>query len=365
MFHATNFTESSVNVLPLETLMKTSLMLWEKLPYFRIDPKTAGPQELGQVATMLADQTFVERFGEERRPDFEGHSPEQVAAWMFNAVSVEWFGLWGDLAFPRIQMSHSFAAMLMATTISPKEIEHVEAPWPAFMIEVPEGLLPITVKGETKHIRRIHVTSSFLPGSLSTRWWAIWMVGTGVEIYRVGPLAEAAVPRPKTELAKVPLVKIDDPNRSEPRDHPVGNNDEELAEFWEGYDNAEEDRLAVLAGRLVIGACVFMTERANFTEKLVKPNVNLSAYARRLGKKPESRVYTVGKPVKLDFRLAVKSFLEGRRASLTAQSLVAGHHKRQAHGPNSSLRKWIFVEPYWRGPEDGAIVVRPHVGGDP
>lgn len=23
--------------------------------------------------------------------------------------------------------------------------------------------------------------------------------------------------------------------------------------------------------------------------------------------------------------------------------------------------KWIHVEPYWRGPEEGAVAVRPHV----
>ena len=49
-----------------------------------------------------------------------------------------------------------------------------------------------------------------------------------------------------------------------------------------------------------------------------------------------------------------------RRSAPSVQTLVRGHWKHQPHGKGRSERKYIFVEPYWRGPEDAPITVRPH-----
>lgn len=367
MFHATNFTESTKSQFSLEKLMRTSLMLWEKLPAFNLDPKTATAEDISYLAGLMADQAYESRFGEARTAEFKGMPLENIAAWMMTAICTQWFGQWGDLAFPRIQMSHSFASMLMATTISPKEIPNVEAPWPAFLIEVPQGLLPLPLKdGTLSHITRVHVTSHFLPTHLKNpRWWSFWLTGMGVEILRAGPLEESVIARTKKALTATPFRRVPEGFRAadEPKDLGLVEGDEE--EFWDGYDLGLEDRISTLLGRLVIGACVFMTNRAHYQEKVTRLERSLLPHAARSGKKPESRVYTVGRPIKIDFRLAIKAYLEGKRGPLTVQSLVAGHHKRQAHGPGGVDRKWVFIEPYWRGPEDGPILVRPHVGEDP
>lgn len=361
MFHATNFTESTKSQFSLEKLMRTSLMLWEKLPYFNVNPKAATAEDISYVAGNMADQAYESRFGSKRTSEFAGMPQEHIAMWMLSAVCTQWFGLWGDLAFPRIQMSHSFAAQLMATTISAKEIPNVEAPWPAFLIEVPQGLLPLKLANGTETcITRVHVTSHFLPTHMTqARWWSFWLTGMGVEIIRAGYLEEAVIPRGKRELEKQALKRVPETEYPwEPKDIRVGDDEE----FWEGYDRNQEERISTLLGRLVIGACVFMTERANYTEKAVRMDRSLAPFAVRASKKPESRVFTVGKPVKVDFRLAVKSYIEGKRGPLTVQSLVAGHHKWQPHGAGSTQRKWIMIDPYWRGPEDSPILVRPHVG---
>jgi hypothetical protein len=49
---------------------------------------------------------------------------------------------------------------------------------------------------------------------------------------------------------------------------------------------------------------------------------------------------------------------EGR--PLTLRIRVAGHWKFQPHGPERSLRKQIFVEPYWKGPLDGPQALPVH-----
>jgi hypothetical protein len=50
---------------------------------------------------------------------------------------------------------------------------------------------------------------------------------------------------------------------------------------------------------------------------------------------------------------------EGRTVTVRVQ--VQGHWKNQPYGPKSSLRKRLFVSPYWRGPELGDVSTPIHV----
>jgi hypothetical protein len=52
-----------------------------------------------------------------------------------------------------------------------------------------------------------------------------------------------------------------------------------------------------------------------------------------------------------DVRQAMRDYAAGVRGSPSVRSLVRGHYKRQAHGPNRSDRRLIWISPYWRGPD--------------
>lgn len=78
--------------------------------------------------------------------------------------------------------------------------------------------------------------------------------------------------------------------------------------------------------------------------------------AREARGEPTSWTYVLGGNVRVDVRSAVRDYVERGGSPPSVQSLVRGHWKRQPHGPELSLRKWIHVEPYWRGPEDAPIV---------
>lgn len=57
-------------------------------------------------------------------------------------------------------------------------------------------------------------------------------------------------------------------------------------------------------------------------------------------------------------------YVAGRRGGkLSTQHMVRGHYKMQRHGEGGAQRKWIHVEPYWRGDENAPIAVRSHVLG--
>lgn len=364
MFHLTNFTESSVSHEPLDTLMREALGL---------DAFVQREGAEDELAVSAACQRFAEGMFRHARglpddadiqPILTGADPdpEPVATWAMFGNRAHWLAKWARSAFPRVRLSHSYAAMLMATTISPREIGHVEAPWPSFVLEVPEGLLPLRlVDGFETHISRIHVNSHLLPTAYAdSRWWGLEMAGRAIEIHRGGPLAEAVLPPPKKGSNSLVVAAGE---RTELADLSVG----DYADFWGGYDQGAEDRVALLAGRLVVGACVLLTERANFVERAARvASPALAREMRRIGHEPETRVYTLGRPVKVDFRPAVAAYLSGFAKTLSVQSLVGGHHKHQPYGPNGQDRKWIFVEPYWRGPEDAPILLRPHdVGPTP
>src|SRR5271154_5387838 len=50
---------------------------------------------------------------------------------------------WADCGFPQIVVGHRYAAALMATHIPEEVLSYVRPPWPAFFIELPDGMLPI------------------------------------------------------------------------------------------------------------------------------------------------------------------------------------------------------------------------------
>jgi len=43
------------------------------------------------------------------------------------------------------------------------------------------------------------------------------------------------------------------------------------------------------------------------------------------------------------------------------RELIPGHWKMQPYGPNNSLRKYIHIDPYWRGPKDAPIKYTHHI----
>jgi hypothetical protein len=67
--------------------------------------------------------------------------------------------------------------------------------------------------------------------------------------------------------------------------------------------------------------------------------------------------------VEIDLRQNMRDYLEGRSKKsfkVTTQFPVHGHWRWQPYGPKSSLRRRQWIEPYWKGPEDGVIPVRTH-----
>lgn len=64
--------------------------------------------------------------------------------------------------------------------------------------------------------------------------------------------------------------------------------------------------------------------------------------------------FRVGRPIKLsrELRLAIDNGLAGRTWKLSARFIVRGHWRNQVHGPQRSLRRRQWIQPFWKGPEN-------------
>lgn len=119
----------------------------------------------------------------------------------------------------------------------------------------------------------------------------------------------------------------------------------------------EADFIAIRSIRqIVFGMLAYVTavDRA-IEERLVQGK----GKRRSVDEGPRSRVHDVGRSVKID-PILVKCARSGAREialQLKCRFIVRGHYRNQAHGPALRDRKTIWIEPYFKGPEDGAKII--------
>lgn len=120
-----------------------------------------------------------------------------------------------------------------------------------------------------------------------------------------------------------------------------------------------QTRLLEAARRLVLGLILAYPVKSNWTYE----GVRLARVKKLRGHEPSHRLAILGRPVRTDVREGLRRFLGGEGKSPTVQFLVRGHYRNQPHGPQNSKRKIIWIQPHWKGPEEGLILARPHAIG--
>jgi hypothetical protein len=256
---------------------------------------------------------------------------------------------WAHYAFPIVQYGgHRYAAALMSTGI-PQDIE-IKPPWKTFLIELPTNMLhtrgavvlqPSEV-GQDEFLAYVMVsqhavTKDGVPIPDSWSFDAYTSEGTSLHRWRASP----------EELRSGELSHLDHM-------------------FPDAFSNeltSRDDRTLFLLSRLVVNTCLAMSNPENVRSVGRHPK-NDPVGPPRGTKDPVCRVFRVGKPITLDCRPALEEYLSGaKRGPLTVQFLVRGHWRWQACGTRMTERRMTWIEPYWKGPEDAGIAVRPHTVG--
>lgn len=226
---------------------------------------------------------------------------------------------WAKLGFQKIEMTDAFAASLI---VSKAELADVRMPWKAFVIDIPLGLI-FTEEGDSIDKMLVDCTDG---DAIDCKVFAFASDGG------------------KRWVTVVSLKQDEDPN----------------------------DACSNVIRRLVASTCIACTV-PGLLQKRPEPNgPRPSKPVKRDPKAPPAPPtfarYVLGKPINVDFRDRVRQFCRTGSfagSKLEVRTMVRGHFKIVHHGPNWSLAKSKWIEPYWKGPEDGLTIVRPHVMKEP
>lgn len=253
---------------------------------------------------------------------------------------------WVSCGLQQIEMGHKFAAALLVSNVTKDLIENVKRPWPAFVIVVPNDLIFISNSRDNNKPVSISKILVFEVENKFGDWaYVAWGTTEAPMLWRFGVSTEFLLPETLDEnrwgnafiASEIALTDLDERN-------------------------------AALIGRLIVTTCVAMTmpdmvhprnPKTHEAWKKAKGNVlNLSK-----SKEPQHQVYNLGKPIAVDFRDRVKAYSRGDTTGkqLELRRMIIGHFKQQAYGKVWKDRKTLWIKPYWRGPEEAAISVSPHV----
>jgi hypothetical protein len=116
------------------------------------------------------------------------------------------------------------------------------------------------------------------------------------------------------------------------------------------------------ARRLYVNMCLYIAERGK--GELKRTASYLARKNRRKPKKPmkpQPEVWVIGKEVKLNKELigAAKDWTDAQRKvrnrwRISKRFTVRGHWRMQACGPGRKDRRRRWIEPFWKGPKEGA-----------
>lgn len=242
------------------------------------------------------------------------------------------FGVrWGQAGFPQVTLGHKLAASLMATSLLPEYVDHVAFPWPCFVVIIPNGLLSLECAEAGRSLDLHH--------AMFVNDLADDQTADMLRMKRGGVPSGTRLAYFARSDNDVELMRM----LNDVRDLVQRLDDDETG-------NA---RALTLVGRLLVGASIELDQR--------KSGAHTSGgKKKRKADEPSTWNFKLTRDVKVDCRSWVGEYVSGERRSLAVQSLIRGHHKSQPCGPGNVLRKWIHIEPYWRGPEDGPVAVRGH-----
>ncbi len=284
---------------------------------------------LGQLlvarSVIVGDETAINEMVDESMADepfVSDHHRQMIFHDLYFALC------WARCGLPQIVPTHRFAASMMATSVAADAVHDVIFPWYTFAVVIPNGL--ITVR------------------SSSGREWqpeSVW-------VYPNPQGGVAVVIR--SDHSSIILRTVDTA-----ADLALAASLDRFVEYGVPASEDKEisawnERAMMMLYRLVLGVCV---ELDSPKHKIVIGNGRPVDKRAKRGE-PKAWTFVLSRDVQVDCREWATRYLHGEDGTKrSVQTLVRGHHKRQAHGPGGELRKWIHVEPYWRGPDDAPIAV--------
>lgn len=264
-----------------------------------------------------------------------------------------WSTRWYSFGCPAVTIDRNLAASLMTTEIAEELIDAVRPPWDCFTVRLPADLMEEAGIPFTHLIIHRYVltfeTNNFdeapesargvverLKEHLQKKSGTVWaFFGSSDEADYLMEIEKLAVLLGKEEGEYLVADSFD-----------IG--------------ILPENRLVHALARLVVGIC-HLAENPN---AMRRKSIKKKQHQRwRFSKLPLTTEYVLAAdvPVKVDCTEAIGAYIRGDRKALPRfQYLVRGHWRNQVHGPGRMARKRIWIQPYWKGPEDMPRLFREH-----
>ena len=244
-------------------------------------------------------------------------------------------GAWADDGFHTIEAADDkFAAALMSTDAT--EVGIIDAPMPARAVV-------FRVPGDITRVNRVLVSALRL-GAAQLEAWAAPPAAPGAVLTIRAPTMD--------DLLFSELEMLDEPDAKRLKEAA-----EVADEIQFRQPTPEEHREVQALRRYVAGMLIAYHEKRNHTIT----GLSLSR-AKKLREVPPNHRFAIlgSKSITCDTRESVRHFISHGGSAPSVQFIVRGHWRRQAHGPGHSQRKIIWIQPFWKGPEDALIVARAH-----
>jgi len=229
-----------------------------------------------------------------------------------------WAADWFRLGFPTVTIGHKYAAALMTTTVPDVPIV---APWPAFLVRLPDKTMSLDIDDRSEWLcllACVHVADRWF-------WYAV---------------SESLLSLHRTNFTGPELRKC-------------------AIEIDGSKLTRRDERTLVALTRLLMNACVAMSDPRNVrpsAKGTAPPSIDAAGIPQYGG-----GTFQLGAPVTIDCREPLQAFLRGvPHARSSLRWLVRGHWRNQACGPGMEQRAMKWIEPYWKGDRDNALLIREH-----
>jgi len=271
-----------------------------------------------------------------------------------------WCLTWARQGYNVFDLSPDFTAAILLTDARELDISDVRLPFSGMLLMISDGF----AKGaEGTSYTKIHVTEvPRLDRSMLEAREKVWGV-----LKNLPPAKASEVLRDLKENPGPKSLIGDDPGDT--AIHIYASDGVRVLETWidrkgltwDAFDalpdavTEDADKQARHALRqIVFGAIAYTTAvEGSLEDRFVEPKKKGAA------SKPRAKHWTIGRTIKIDPKLvaAVRSGSREVAFRLKHRHIVRGHYRNQAHGPARSLRTRKWIQPFWKGPEEGAALV--------
>jgi hypothetical protein len=265
-------------------------------------------------------------------------------------LNVHFLARWLDVAMPTFELTRDLLAALILTDPGDVDGEDVRFPFPSFVVAIPGDFWTIVgVSGAVERVAMlvVHSYRTFWVSDPDGPEKDFLMLSAfsagGTNLWdRTGGIPTSGSIREWLELRHDPGAGV----------------------------TPDEERLQILMRRVAANVALYVAEKGRGKRRGPsgsRSRKRRSARRRARLDKPKPTTWVLGSEVKLDAPTvaAARDDLDGgARWSVSKRFVVRGHFRNQAHGPGRTLRKRIFVAPFWKGPRDAPRLADLYRGGE-